>query len=520
MGLNVRAGSNHDYGQCRTANLTYYDWEPSDCLLQPVQRDTACAALSGRQVVFVGDSTTAQFFTSTIMLLEGSSGFGVDFKSGGNDIRMHPTVMTDITASACNDTVRLNFVRNDLLTWGNSGHEDTATRKCNKKLKLNPFVARASMHADFLVLGTGLHVPASLPRVRSGTPQAARDTFFAQSMNHTLSRLTATRLAHGFSAKSVVLVGPGIPVPGCSRYVRPIPLVDAVGAARELSAWSDDWHELYRINEVARWVASEVGTGFIDVAPLSAQRPDAAMARHVGNVMPEGGSEDCVHYCQPGPVDTWVQLWYNYVLATVQPAAQASSAPFNSPAAGQRFFSSNLESWLQVPGGRARTTEECPGPRNRCFACIADKWWWPYGNCTGVDPNFVHKNCKQHTMAAGASSRPQVSKQAIRGRSQAQTRQHTRRAWDGSPIQFRNVSSHLSMKALAPTDGIDLGTTIDGRRYRCASLDYDLKRCTRAYIDHTRCIRRNGKCRAAPPANTDNSQKPSFASGRPHLTWS
>lgn len=68
------------------------------------------------------------------------------------------------------------------------------------------------------------------------------------------------------------------------------------------------------------------------------------------------------------------------------------------------------------------------------------------------------------------------------------------------------ASPHPTEKTLASADDIDLRTTTNGRRYRCASLDDDLQRCTRAHIGHTRCIRRNGKCRAAPPVHADRSQ--------------
>ena len=406
MGLNVQAGSSHDYGQCATTNPTagpsQYEWSPDDCTLVPLHRPTACRLLSGKQIVFVGDSTTAQLFTSTVMLLEGQDGLGVDYRSGGQNVRKHPSVLSDVTASVCGDTVRLNFIRSDLLTWSNSGHEDTAIRKCNKKLKLNPFVARASSHADLLVLGTGLHVPASLPRVREGlSPVAARDTFFSQSLNHTLSSAVAARAARGLPPESVVLVGAGIPVPGCSRFSEPISAVHALGTSHDafLNTWSDDWRDLHLINQAARWAAIEAGVGFIDVGLLAAQRPDAAMSRHV-RVAALGSSEDCVHFCQPGPVDTWVQLIYNFwkktSLATRR--RQRLEVIRLDKAEPGKFFQSGRRTWLSAAGSaQARALEACPGPQRPCFACLADKWWWPYGNCTGVSERFVRANCARNS---------------------------------------------------------------------------------------------------------------------------
>ena len=407
MGLNVLVGSSHDYGQCAVAaspaaGPSQYEWRPVDCSLIRLERPAVCELLGGKQVVFVGDSTTAQLFTSTVMLLEGQGGLGVDYKSQGSDVRKHPSVLSDVTASVCGDTARLNFIRSDLLTWSNSGHENTAIRKCNKKLKLNPFVVRASSHADLLVLGTGLHVPASMPRVRDGvSPVAARDTFFSQSLNNTLSSAVAARSARGLPPESIVLVAAGIPVPGCSRFSEPISAVRALGTSRDasLNAWSDDWRDLHLINQAARWAAIEAGVGFIDVGPLAAQRPDAAMARHV-RIAALGSSEDCVHFCQPGPVDTWVQLIYNFwaTISLATPRRPQSDVVSRSRAEARSFFRSSRRTWLSSDGSaQARALEACPGPRRPCFSCLADKWWWPYGNCTGVSEKFVRANCARNS---------------------------------------------------------------------------------------------------------------------------
>ena len=39
----------------------------------------------------------------------------------------------------------------------------------------------------------------------------------------------------------------------------------------------------------------------LDVVPMTALRRDSHTARA------ENGKEDCLHYCQPGPVDGWVE---------------------------------------------------------------------------------------------------------------------------------------------------------------------------------------------------------------------
>ena len=54
----------------------------------------------------------------------------------------------DSAASVCDDTVRLNFARNDLLAWGNSGNEYNLVRSCSGGTLLDNFVHRAVTDAD------------------------------------------------------------------------------------------------------------------------------------------------------------------------------------------------------------------------------------------------------------------------------------------------------------------------------------------------------------------------------------
>ncbi|KAL1519925.1 hypothetical protein AB1Y20_023413 [Prymnesium parvum] len=413
MGLRIEEGSAHDYGQCASSSSaspspphssstststpvfsssppasspSWYEWEPSDCELPPVDRPATCRLLRGKQILFVGDSQMAQLFTSAVMLLAGAAGLGVDYRAG-----TRASVLSDVTASACNDTVRLNFVRSDLLAWSNSGHEAVAARKCNRKLKLNPFVVRASAHADLLVLGTGLHVPASTPAASATHP------YFSLSLHHTLAAATAARRHRGLSAASVALVAATLPLPGCARFAAPLATAAALRAEGDasLSEWSADWAELHRINEAARWLAAAARVGFLDVSPLSALRPDATMARHARRR--GAADDDCVHFCQPGPVDTWVRLLFSYWAFT--PAALAPAARRPRREAGA-FFRLPRDEWLSARGSaQARALEDCVGRSKPCFTCLADQQWWPFGNCSGVSEAFVRDNCaKRHTV--------------------------------------------------------------------------------------------------------------------------
>ena len=63
------------------------------------------------------------------------------------------------------------------------------------------------------------------------------------------------------------------------------------------------WGEFARQNEgvVAALAAQHPAVLVLDVVPMTALRRDSHTARA------ENGKEDCLHYCQPGPVDGWVE---------------------------------------------------------------------------------------------------------------------------------------------------------------------------------------------------------------------
>ena len=132
-----------------------YDWEPHGCSLDLFEPSSVCSLLHKKSVLFVGDSTVAQLFISFVSLLGGT--FGVNVKRA--------SILSDITASACSDTTRLNFVRSDLLLWSHTAEDFREVRSCDGYTTLLPFAIRASREADLLVLGIGHHFPSSLEMV-------------------------------------------------------------------------------------------------------------------------------------------------------------------------------------------------------------------------------------------------------------------------------------------------------------------------------------------------------------------
>ena len=319
MGLSgPPAASSQHYGLCddRTEKLSpsprqLYEWEAENCELPKFDRARMCQLLRGKQVVVAGDSTAGQLFLSLVLLLGGS--FGRNSR--------HTSAISDITASACGDTCRLNFIRNDLLLWSTHRSEFNRARECDKLLKADAFVQRVVRDAHLLVLATGHHFPASMEAaanaggglagalagatkaaaaVANGAGEAKVLGFFASSLNHTLSNLMASRSLWGHRPASVALVGASIPTPSCSRFSQPLSAAGWLAADATLSSsskYSQRWHQMPRLNSQLQWLAQAHGTSYVDISAPSSRWPSGMMAGYTRGA--GGVDEDCLHSCLP-----------------------------------------------------------------------------------------------------------------------------------------------------------------------------------------------------------------------------
>lgn len=365
--------------QCPVARLGHepedrghFDWLPRNCALHPASPASSCAMLEGKQIVLVGDSSMEQFFLALVLLLDGQ--IAKDRSS---------RMMTQ--ASVCNDNSRVVFVRNDLLSlMPDSTGLKTSMRQCYRDLSLGQFAQLAVDDADLLVLTSGLHVPRALhlfnEHGNSNFSQHVRDMFFTHNLQHTLGQIVERRRAMGHLPGSAVLLGTPLAVPGCARYASPISLATALRADPSLSVWSGYWLQLRGMNAAARWTCSSLGMPFLDVGPLSLQRPDATLARY-------RNADDCMHTCQPGPVDVWVQLWLNLVStqhqahqerlgAHLQPQPQPQLRP-------RRFFQNDRSTWLTGRGDlQLRKTSSvkivCSSGSTRWMCSAICEPWWPF----------------------------------------------------------------------------------------------------------------------------------------------
>ena len=404
IGSKVHKDLPQHYGKCDDVRPSrgLYDWKPRHCDLLPFARDKVCAALAGKQIVVVGDSTVLQFFIAFVKLLDGE--FGRDVK--------HGYVTADLTASACSDSTRIVFIRSDLLLWTHSVSDYHAVQRCDGFTILHPFVLRASRDADIVLLGVGHHFPRALMLAEKWThwsggevAKRARVGFFTRNLNHTLVSLLSRRAAYGRrNPASVVLLGASTPVRGCARFTRPLrdpieAMTVAAGAPSTLSSSNGNgdtenvstnelrWMQYPRYNTIARTLAMGLGASFIDVAAPSALRPDGAM----GGYWPKGDNKqrDCVHYCLPGVVDTWVTLLYNLIASPrMQAALQSttSSSSSSKKALSRNFLTPNASEWLKVKGYSEKLEACTHGEKFRggekakrsCETLLQLQPWWAF----------------------------------------------------------------------------------------------------------------------------------------------
>ena len=358
----------HNPACCRRTRQRF-DWQPHGCTLRRFDPEHVCSILRGKAVLFVGDSTMENQFSSFVALAEAEPSYVAKGRHWASDK----------TAVACNGTTRLNFVRNDLSLWYQNPHDHPMS--CNGSPSflarsggpfLGPFVRRAA-DASVLILGIGQHFAGEMHALSAHEAAIAQERapdyhqphtrtlhFFMASFNHTLASSTAARIAgrqraiartagtaaqpqladsayRSDIAATTFVVGPSMPVPMCSRYVDggPVELGDAVEAyTKALSGAGGErrfdthghirfWQLNPSINEAGRWLAQAHGAAFLDVATPSLLRPDAA--RGIFYTRSRTGIEDCVHYCPgSGMYETWNTMLLN-LLASRQPAIERAA---------------------------------------------------------------------------------------------------------------------------------------------------------------------------------------------------
>jgi hypothetical protein len=91
----------------------------------------------------------------------------------------------------------------------------------------------------------------------------------------------------------------------CDKYETP-------GEASHTGEMPYHWGDFHRQNMLAKAVIEGQGMVYLDVAALTRLRRD----QHRGWAPTNAG--DCLHYCAPGPVDYWLQMFHTAMTWLVQ----------------------------------------------------------------------------------------------------------------------------------------------------------------------------------------------------------
>ena len=121
------------------------------------------------------------------------------------------------------------------------------------------------------------------------------DGAFAADLEQTLNVLVESGRAKGRSPSRIVYRGTQCNIFGCLGL--PDPLSQEEAKKRRWSPPAYRWRAIPHQNELARKIARRAGVTFMDVWEQTKVRPGGHRR-----------SDDCVHYCLPGPVDAWSQL--------------------------------------------------------------------------------------------------------------------------------------------------------------------------------------------------------------------
>lgn len=280
------------YRVCEPLNTSWH-WHATDPPCQVDASSSWCSVLTGRSLLFVGDSLSLQMFLSFLFQVANrTTELPAALRHSGDDFKAMKPI------SLCGGTARAFFVRNDRLVDPTWAGQLLYNESCRGMI-CRQFAARAAAF-DTLVLNTGLH-NKDLPRHADARPQVAARTAalaaWLSTTNHTVVYRTSP-VGHD----------------GCESAAAPLALALTSRyepATEHRFRWDDvELHDSFRVAELrARLPAARLR--FIDAATIANARADGHLVRKVFPFQ-SADKRDCLHYCLPGPPDA-----YNLVLKRV-----------------------------------------------------------------------------------------------------------------------------------------------------------------------------------------------------------
>ncbi|KAI9323614.1 hypothetical protein BX666DRAFT_1836650, partial [Dichotomocladium elegans] len=248
------------YGKCKNSGSSYVWVTPPECPLhEEIDRDLWCDAINGRNILLVGDLVHYQLHE---MLLDA--------------MRDGPTVCYG--ELNCKES-RLRYLRNDRLATNR--RVDKADGHPGADVIAYPFLSRPFLRAYKIMIITR-------------APVLEDDESFAQELVETMRTIRSAN-----QDTLIIYKSASIGHPYCDDAMTSGPLERPLDdeALRRLPY---GWSELRRRNAMAKEIVQVAGGLYVDLGAMADMRPDG----HVGG-------QDCLRYCIPGPLDTWVQILYH-----------------------------------------------------------------------------------------------------------------------------------------------------------------------------------------------------------------
>ncbi|CAI5464128.1 unnamed protein product [Closterium sp. Yama58-4] len=188
------------------------------------------------------------------------------------------------TVHACVDlgfSVRISFIRDYYL----NSTEDVNDFLMDRSFKETWMDEIVPMNVSIVVLNRGAHYRHNLRFER---------------------QLRPTLLALRNANPEMLMIVRNTP-PGhlnCSLHEKP--LFEKLLDLPDGKCWH--WNKFAEQNMIVKKLTEGVGGVYMDVNASAVWRPDGHVDR-----------KDCLHYCHPGPVDTWVQLLFNMLQGLLVP---------------------------------------------------------------------------------------------------------------------------------------------------------------------------------------------------------
>ena len=280
----------------RTAHL--YRWQPDSCDLIPFSEEDFCLGLNGKNIMFVGDSINELWHYSILHALGIRENLS-DTEGIGKGKQRCPK--HKICEKYYPKPLLLHHVTNHFLELV---HVKRISR--DWKDEINNF--------GIIILNSGTWMvnPVAIHHLKT---IEVTDNMFAAYM-----RRTATFLRNNYNG--VVIFRTNYPGhPNCHQYDGP--LKEPLPRPYPKRWQKYNWESIFSRNAKATGIFKRSGAVILNVEPMTSLRPDGHVSVwHPKNYIWNGTSAtkttseentavDCLHYCIPGPMDTWTVLLIN-----------------------------------------------------------------------------------------------------------------------------------------------------------------------------------------------------------------